>query len=291
METENLHNILSQLAEKKLTEEDQQNLQKILEKYAVDKNPLAEEFHLESGFELPEDEWQPPEDFELDQEQVVEQTNPNNTETKEKINIQIDENGQYLLPLESSNQLELDLKEEQNVSEPLVQPVTTNIEPSKEVTIDNTKIDNTEPDISTDGRKEPILNFDEISNVQQNAIPLQEEKIVNPQKFSKFESMAQNAFGKVHNLLNFKDSNGKIDWYGKAHKTTLVLKGVKNIALNNKVMNKLKAYVGQKYSNSKFGIKATQISDTIVVNLMSREERYNKEFKNTMTLLLSLIHI
>lgn len=285
METENLHNILSQLAEKKLTEEDQQNLQKILEKYAVDKNPLAEEFHLEPGFELPEDEWQPPEDFELDQEQVVEPTNQNNTETKEKISIQIDENGQYLLPLESSNQLELDLKEEQNVSEPLIQPVAPNIEPSKEVTVDNTKMDNTEPDISTDGRKEPILNFDEISSVQQNAIPLQEEKIVNPQKFSKFESMAQNAFGKVHNLLNFKDSNGKIDWYGKAHKTTLVLKGVKNIALNNKVMNKLKAYVGNKYSNSKFGIKATQISDTIVVNLMSREERYNKEFKNTMTLL------
>ena len=73
-----------------------------------------------------------------------------------------------------------------------------------------------------------------------------------------------NLFNNINesNYLVKKDSNGKIDWYGKAHKTTLVLKGVKNIALNNKVMNKLKAYVGQKYSNSKFGIKATQISDT-----------------------------
>lgn len=280
METENLENILTQIAENKLTEEDQEQIKKILGKYVVDKNATTEEPIFEEGFELPDNDWQEPEAFELDQ--VKPENITQKVEVKvEKIIPEIDSEGQYQLPLESSAQLELDLTTESPKA-----PIELNQEP-----IIETQVENEIPviELNLDGRKEPILTFEGLPNAEENAIPFDalDNQVKNKKetKFGKFENMAQNALGKMHNLLNFKDSNGKIDWYGKAFKTAIVLKGVKNVALNNKVMNQVKSYIGKKYNNSKFGIKATQISDTIVVNLMSREERYNKDFKGTMTLL------
>ena len=86
-------------------------------------------------------------------------------------------------------------------------------------------------------------------------------------------------------FFHFKDQNGKIDWHNKSEKTILLLKNVKNSVLDNKIVNRVKSLINEKYSNSKLGIKTNKIADTITINLMSREESYNKDFKNTIELL------
>ena len=190
--------------------------------------------------------------------------------------IQIDENGQLQLPLEQDSQMELGLSSNQ---EKIIQ---NNDDSKKDEPTLNLPIN----DINS--RKEPVLSLDGLERVSAQSATIDSPLYTNTKtisKFKNFETLANNSLGKFSNLFNFRDENGKIDWYNKAQKTVIVLTNIKNAALDNKVVNTLKSMVVKKYKNSKFGIKTHQIADTITVNLMSREERYNREFKNTMTLL------
>lgn len=289
MDIQNLESVLSQMTENKLSEEDHLKIKEILGKYNINKTTTSESVleheHLEEGFEFPESEWEDPSDLDFTNHDA----NEINVQESEVVNpvenfqvksvLKIDENGQYQLPLDESQQMELDLSLQTIEPEPVIQK-----EIKQETTPEN--IEPILPEINNDGRKEPVLSLEGIEGVEANAATL-DTPILPPksQKFKNFENMAQNAMGKVHNLFNFRDENGKIDWYGAGKKTVLVLKNVKNAALDNIVVNRLKGMIVKKYSNSKFGIKTNQIADTITVNLMSREERYNREFKNTISLL------
>lgn len=196
-------------------------------------------------------------------------------EKLEKQPIIIDENGQLQLILEDSAQMNLSVQAD-------AAQLPENQSKEKSETI------NSDTPIITDinGRKEPILSLEGLEGVAAQTATMDSTINNSPvSKFKNFEKLANDSLGKLNNLFNFRDENGKIDWHNQAKKTVLVLKNVKNAALDNKVVNALKSTLVKKYKNSKFGIKTHQIADTITVNLMSREERYNREFKNTIALL------
>lgn len=298
---ENLETILSEMAENKLTEEDQLKIKEILSKYKVSNNQnVSLEEPIEEGFEVPNDEWEDPldldfltqneEGFEVVSLEKSDVVNVENTNNEEKIQplFQMDENGQLQLPLEQSGQMELDLSFNQPtlVTDTIESVVAAN---QQSATVNEANEGNNTPELpinEINGRKEPVLNLDELEGVSAQTATMQPPSIDTKMfKFKNFESVANNSLGRFNNLFNFRDENGKIDWHNKAQKTVLVLSNIKNAALDNKVVNTLKSMVIKKYNNSKFGIRTNQIADTITINLMSREERYNREFKNTVALL------
>lgn len=266
-----INEILKQMNEVSLSDEDKEKMREILKKYSTnnqaninqDISYVEPEFTLEPEFELPDNEWEAP--IELDESnfntEIV--TEPTIVTEVEKIIPQHDENGQYLLPLEENPQMNLDLDE-------------------KIITPENEKIIAEE---NNSGRLEPFFSLDEMS-VSQKAIEM--PNLVNNhsnQKFKQFELMAQNSLGKVKNFFNFRNENGKLDWHNIYSKTVLVISGTTNAILDNKVANGIKSFIGNKFKSSKIGIKTTKIADTLSVNLMSREDRYNKDFKNIMELM------
>lgn len=293
MDIQNLESVLSQMTENKLSDEDQLKIKEILSKYEINKtttDSVVEHEYVEEGFEAPGDEWEDPSDLNFinnDENEVTLQEAETITtieNTKVESVIKIDENGQYQLPLDDSQQMELDLSLPSIELEVINSEPVSQTESQQEVPPEN--VEPMLPEINTDERKEPVLSLEGMEGVAANTATL-DMPILPPksQRFKSFENMAQNAMGKVHNLFNFRDENGKIDWYDAGKKTVLVLKNVKNAALDNVVVNRLKGMIAKKYSKSKFGIKTNQIADTITVNLISREERYNREFKNTIALL------
>lgn len=259
IQTENLESILSQINENKLSADDQIKIKEILGKYISKNvnepnNTVLNDSPFEDGFEFP----------------IIE----------EKVIPQLDENGQYQLFDDNPTQMELNL----NINEEIV-PTEEKlfvIPEIKEIMTENQSTDS-----YSDGRKEPIFNLDAMIDVNAKTATISPEilNIEKNRKFKNFETMASNTMGRFHNMFNFTNENGKIDWYNKAVKTVLVLKSVKDVALDNKVVNKLKTFINNKYAKSKLGMKTTEIADTITINLMSREERYNKDFKHTIALL------
>lgn len=304
---ENLETILSEMTENQLTQEDQLKIKEILSKYSVNNQNVSVDERVEEGFELPNNDWEEPLDLDFDflsqnseQHDSINETNNNTIHEEKNVLpiIQMDEYGQLQLPLEQSIQMELDLSINQpEVSPPQVQLEKVGSEKVESVTAKNEQVLGEDYSTPTDnltnlniadsnGRKEPVLNFDGLDSVVAQNIAIETPSMdATMFKFKSFEALGNNSLGKLNNLFNFRDENGKIDWYNKAQKTVLVLGNIKNAALDNKVVNTLKSMVVKKYNNSKFGIRTNQIADTITVNLMSREERYNREFKNTVALL------
>lgn len=296
METENLESILSQIVENKLTEEDQMKIKEILGKYGIKKNVEVNNNDVEQGFESFNEEWQDP--TELDYLHEHETTSVPVSEVSvpiEKPILEIDENGQYQLPFITTPQMQLDLISPEEVSPkiettiPVIEDVTPVIDSNEPILGKIATVVDTLPENKVNSRIEPIFTLDAIPEAVAQSTTLNTQDILQSPpvktKFKSFENMAQNTLGKVHNLFNFKDQNGKIDWHNKATKTVLLLKNIKNSALDNKLVNRVKSLVNEKYSKSKLGIKTNKIADTITINLMSREERYNKDFKNTIALL------
>lgn len=299
---ENLETILSEMTENQLTQEDQLKIKEILSKYSVNNQNVSVGEHVEEGFELPNNDWEEPLDLDFDflsqnseQNDVINETNNNTIHEEKNVLpiIQMDEYGQLQLPLEQSIQMELDL----SINQPEISAPQVQLEKVESVTAKNEQVLGEDSSTPTDnltnlniadsnGRKEPVLNFDGLDSVVAQNIAIETPSMdATMFKFKSFESLGNNSLGKLNNLFNFRDENGKIDWHNKAQKTVLVLGNIKNAALDNKVVNTLKSMVVKKYNNSKFGIRTNQIADTITVNLMSREERYNREFKNTVALL------
>lgn len=261
-----IYELLGQINQNSLSDDDKEAMKKILEKYSLNKNNTEPEFSLEPEFEIDiEQTWEDPNELADLKEQgvVIEPA------LEEKIiNPQVDENGQYLLDLENNQQLELDLD--------------TSVSPNKDLVQDVPNVETTNQ-VNNDQRIEPVFSLDSM-DVSPRAIDMPVPSISN-QRFNKFESMAQNSLGKVKNFFNFKDENGKLDWHNVYAKSVLVVSSTTNALLDNKVVNGLKSFIGNKFKSSKIGIHTTKIADTLTVNLMSREDRYNKDFKNTMALM------
>lgn len=251
--------ILQTINKESISSEDKDAMKKILEKYKIQQNEqnVEPEFILEPEFELPNDDWEPRIELDEIQEQINTEQEPSIIPEVKKFIPQVDEDGQYLLPLEDEPQIVLDV-----------------VNKSEEI---ETKT------INDSSRIEPVFSLDEM-DVEAQAITMHNDNI-KPQKFKQFESMAQNSLGKVKNFFNFKNEDGKLDWHNVYSKTVLVVSGTTNALLDNKVVNGLTSFIGKKFKSSKLGVHTTKIADTLTINLMSREDRYNKDFKNTMALM------
>ena len=251
--------ILQTINKESISSEDKDAMKKILEKYKIQQNKqnVEPEFILEPEFELPNDDWGHSIELNEIQEQINNEQEPSIIPEVKKVIPQVDEDGQYLLPLEDEPQIVLGV-----------------VNKSEEI---ETKT------INDSSRIEPVFSLDEME-VEAQAITMHNDNI-KPQKFKQFESMAQNSLGKVKNFFNFKNEDGKLDWHNVYSKTVLVVSGTTNALLDNKVVNGLTSFIGKKFKSSKLGVHTTKIADTLTINLMSREDRYNKDFKNTMALM------
>lgn len=275
MKIQNLESILSEISKNKLSEDDKIKIQEILEKYNTEEGitPNIEEF-IEPNIETEDFEHS----FDFDFFNPEEQLNPKEIIEEfampaEKIIPEIDQDGQYQLPLEKSLQMELDLT-----------PLTMEVKPLAIEVNQSSKKSNFQNE-----RIEPIFTIDNIPDTNSFDTSLYVNNgshlAFKPNKFKIFEDMARSTIGKFHNIFNFKDENGKIDWHNQSTKTVLILKNIKNSVLDNIIVNSISSFISEKYKNSKVGIQTNKIADNLVINLMSREDRYNKDFKNIISLL------
>ena len=279
MNSENLEQILQEMTSGKLSLADYKQINTIIKKYQetseLSENIFQDEPFIDDGFELPND------DFQIDDEQLVQEEVNTVTEKKESVIPKIDENGQYLLSLDEEPQTSFDF------------------EKLEEVIKNNNSIKNNEPVVTSDlidkkldsDKIEPIFSIEDLHDVNQNVLSINDNSLNQYQnykqksRFSFFENVATSTLSKFNNAFKFRDENGKIDWYSHKEKTILLLSNVKNAVLDNKIVNSLGKFISNKFKDSSIGIRTTQMADTITINLMSRKDRYNKEFKNTLSLM------
>lgn len=255
MDIKNLESILSQMKNNELSEEEQNKIQELLSKYGIINNNQTEstletEKYVEDGFEHPQNDWEEPSDLFFEENQFSEIV----------LNKELEKQ-----PIESN----------------VIESSTPELNMMDKLIVNN-----------TDSRKEPILNTEEMNILESNPVSTinnitenNRVESLTSKKFTHFEQIAKNSIEKYHNIFDFMYENRKVDWHGVGKKSVIVLKNIKNTTLDNVIVNRFKKMVANKYQNSKLGIKTKQIADTIRINLMSCEEKYNNDFKNTMKLI------
>ena len=113
MNSENLEQILQEMTSGKLSLADYKQINTIIKKYQetseLSENIFQDEPFIDDGFELPND------DFQIDDEQLVQEEVNTVTEKKESVIPKIDENGQYLLSLDEEPQTSFDFEKLEEV--------------------------------------------------------------------------------------------------------------------------------------------------------------------------------